>query len=86
MLFKLFQKQGDITHQMSSVNEFSNFLEDPVQCQHKCLMHYFGEERNSFLCGTACDNCTEHGGFHLTDGTSDALKVVQFNTVVSHNS
>ena len=40
-------------------------------------MHYFGEERNSFLCGTACDNRTEHGGFHLTDGTSDALKVVQ---------
>ena len=35
-------------------------------------MQYFGEER-SFLCGTAYDNCTEHGGFHLTDGTSDAL-------------
>ena len=32
MLFKLFQKQGDITNQMSSVNELINFLEDPVQC------------------------------------------------------
>ena len=76
-LFKLFQKQGDIANQMSSVNELINFLEDTIQCRHKCIMLYFGEERNSFLCGTACDNCTEHGGFHLTDGTSDALKVVQ---------
>lgn len=77
MLFKLFQKQGDIANQMSSVNELINFLEDPVQCRHKCIMQYFGEECYSFPCGTACDNCTEHGGFHLTDGTSDALKVVQ---------
>ena len=75
-LFKLFRKQGDINNQMLLLNELINFLEDLVQCRHKCLMMYFGEEKSNFACGVSCDNCLNHGSYHLTDGTSDALKVV----------
>ena len=77
MLLKLFQSQGEVSDQMSCVNELINFLEDPVQCRHKCLMLYFGEPRENFICGAGCDNCVHEGIFYLTDGTSDALKVVQ---------
>ena len=78
MLLKLFYSQGqEVSDQMSCVNELVNFLEDPVQCRHKCLMLYFGEPRENFVCGVGCDNCVCQGLFYLTDGTSDALKVVQ---------
>ena len=40
-------------------------------------MLYFGEPRENFVCGVGCDNCVRQGLFYLTDGTSDALKVVQ---------
>ena len=75
MLLKLFYSQGQaVSDQMSCVNELVNFLEDPVQCQHKCLMLYFGEPRENFVCGVGCDNCVRQGVFYLTDGTLDALK------------
>ena len=77
MLLKLFYGQDKVNSQMSCVNELINFLEDPVQCRHKCLMLYFGEPRENFVCGVGCDNCVNKGAFYLTDGTSDALKVVQ---------
>ena len=77
MLLKLFYSQDDVNSQMTCVNELINFLEDPVQCRHKCLMLYFGEPRENFVCGVGCDNCVNKGAFYLTDGTSDALKVVQ---------
>ena len=78
MLLKLFYSQGqEVSDQMSCVDELVNFLEDPVQCRHKCLVLYFGEPRENFVCGVGCDNCVRQGLFYLTDGTSDALKVVQ---------
>ena len=76
-LSKLFQSQSEQAQQVASVNELINFLEDPVQCRHKSLMLFFGETTANFLCGVSCDNCLQHGSFHMTDGTTDALKVLE---------
>jgi superfamily II DNA helicase RecQ len=76
-LLKLFQSQSEQTQQVASVNELINFLEDPVQCRHKCLMLFFGETTTNFLCGVNCDNCLQRGSFHMSDGTTDALKVLE---------
>ena len=40
-------------------------------------MVFFGERTTSFICGTGCYNCGTQGSFYATDGTSDALKVLQ---------
>jgi superfamily II DNA helicase RecQ len=40
-------------------------------------MTYYGEDRDGFMCGTSCDNCINCGRFVVTDGSSDALKVIQ---------
>ncbi len=40
-------------------------------------MTYYGEERDGFMCGTSCDNCKNRGHYVATDGSSDAVKVVQ---------
>lgn len=77
MLLKLFQMQSEQSQQIASVNELIHFLEDPVQCRHRSLMVFFGEKTTSFICGTSCDNCGTRGSFYATDGTSDALKVLQ---------
>jgi RecQ family ATP-dependent DNA helicase len=77
MLCKLFEKQGDIDAQLSSLNDLIVHLENPVQCRHQSLMCYFGEQRNSFLCETNCDNCRHRGAYYTNDGTADAFKVVQ---------
>jgi superfamily II DNA helicase RecQ len=40
-------------------------------------MNYFGENRDNFRCVvTNCGNCINQG-FYISDGTNDALKVVQ---------
>ncbi|XP_028407551.1 ATP-dependent DNA helicase Q1-like [Dendronephthya gigantea] len=77
MLMKMFQMQSELNQQIASVNELIHFLEDPVQCRHRRLMLFFGEEITSFICRTSCDNCCTRGSFYITDGTSDALKVLQ---------
>ena len=76
-LSKLFQSQSEQTQQVASVNELINFVEDPVQCRHKSLMLFFCETTANFLCGVSCDNCLQRGSFHMTDGTTDALKVLE---------
>ena len=76
-LSKLFQSQSEQAQQVASVNELINFHEDPVQCRHKSLMLFFGETTANFLCGVSCDNCLQRGSFHMTDGTTDALKVLE---------
>lgn len=48
MLCKLFEKQGDLNSQLSSLNDLINYLENPVQCRHQSLMGYFGEQTDSF--------------------------------------
>ena len=63
--------------QCESLNELVVLVEDPVQCRHKAIMDYFGEIPGSFVCLTNCDNCIGRGTWQLTDGVSDALKVVQ---------
>lgn len=40
-------------------------------------MNYFGEDRDEFSCINNCDNCVSRGMFYTSDGTEDALKVVQ---------
>jgi bloom syndrome protein len=77
-LFKLFKKQDNasVSNQMVMLNELVHFLENPVECRHKCLMLYFGENKTNFVCGISCDNCLHPGNYYLTDGTADALKVV----------
>ena len=79
ILYKLFYKQDteNITSQCESLNELVVLVEDPVQCRHKAIMDYFGEIPGSFVCLTNCDNCIGRGTWQLTDGVSDALKVVQ---------
>lgn len=77
LLLKMFIHQGNVDKQMEAVNDLVHFLEDPVQCRHKILMAYFGECRSNFVCGGSCDNCVDSGCFYATDGTNDALKVVQ---------
>ena len=79
ILYKLFHKQetANISSQCERLNELVVLVEDPVQCRHKAFMDYFGETPGSFVCLTNCDNCIRRGTWQLTDGVSDALKVVQ---------
>ena len=79
ILYKLFHKQetANISSQCELLNELVVLVEDPVQCRHKAFMDYFGETLGSFVCLTNCDNCIRCGTWQLTDGVSDALKVVQ---------
>ena len=76
-LYKLFSReQQDAMQQHKAVNELIVLLENPVQSRHKLIMNYFGENRDEFICLTNCDNCMNRA-YHATDGTGDALKVVQ---------
>ena len=59
------------------MNDLIVMLEDPVQCRHQQVMTYFGEKQKSVVCLTGCDNFKQRGNYHITDGTPDALKVVQ---------
>ena len=77
MLLKMFIRQDRVGDQIGAVNDLINYLEDPVQCRHRSLMVYFGESKSNFHCGISCDNCCPNSEFYLTDGTNDALKVVQ---------
>lgn len=79
LLHKLFDKQKGTTFasQCELLNELVVLLEDPVHCRHWALMDYFGELPERFLCQTNCDNCQSQGKFQLTDGVTDATKVVQ---------
>ena len=77
MLCKLFEKQGDIDAQLSSLNDLIVHLENSVQCRHQSLMCYFGEQHNSFLCETNCDNCRHCGAYYTNYRTADAFKFVQ---------
>lgn len=76
-LYKLFHGQESFTSQCELLNELIVMVEDPVQCKHRTIMAYFDETPGSFICLTNCDNCINRGNFQLTDGVSDALKVVQ---------
>ncbi len=77
VLVKLFQSQVESSDQGSVLNELIIFLEDPVQCRHRSVMIFFGKTLRDFMCGVLCDNCCNRGEFYVTDGTSDALKVIQ---------
>ena len=79
ILYKLFHKQEteNVASQCELLNELVVLVEDPIQCRHKAIMAYFGETPGSFICLTNCDNCISRGTFQLTDGVSDARKVVQ---------
>ena len=76
-LLKMFRQHGQFDKQRKLLNDLINFLEDPVQCRHKNIMSYYGEEHNGFMCGTSSDNCQNRGHFSINDGTSDSLNVVQ---------
>ena len=80
-LYKLFECEG--TAQYSDLYKLVILLENPVQCVHKGIMDHFGENPDSFVCLTMCSNCRQRGLFQITDGTSDAQKVVQAATEVS---
>ncbi len=80
-LYQLFQSEG--TAQYNDLYKLIILLENPVQCIHKGVMNHFGENPDSFVCLTKCSNCVQHGSFRITDGTSDAHKVVQAATELS---
>ncbi len=80
-LYQLFQSEG--TAQYNDLYKLIILLENPVQCIHKGVMNHFGENPDSFVCLTKCSNCVQHGSFQITDGTSDAHKVVQAATELS---
>ena len=80
-LYKLFECEG--TAQYSDLYKLIILLENPVQCVHKGIMDHFGENPDSFVCLTICSNCRQRGLFQITDGTSDAQKVVQAATELS---
>ena len=88
ILYKLFHKEMDASFesQCELLNDLIVLIEDPIQCRHKAVMVYFGETPGSFLCLTHCDNCASRGNFQLTDGVSDALKVVQAVMELTGNS
>lgn len=84
-LYKLFgQQQLDALQQRQAVNDLIVLVENPVQCRHKLTMNYFGENRDEFRCITNCDSCINQG-FYITDGTNDALKVVQAIVELGNN-
>ncbi|KAJ7387576.1 hypothetical protein OS493_000910 [Desmophyllum pertusum] len=76
-LLKMFKHHDQFENQSKVLNDLIIFLEDPVQCRHRKIMSYYGEERDGFTCGTSCDNCQNSERYVTTDGTADALKVVQ---------
>lgn len=76
-LYKLFNREGKLTEQHSVLNELIHSLENVVDCRHKLVMQYFGEDREDFSCLSHCDNCKSRGLFYVADGTNDAMKVVQ---------
>ena len=75
ILYRLFDEQ--VVAQYKGVNDLIVLLENPVQCLHQGIMSYFGEKQDSFVCLTGCSNCKHRGTHQITDGTSDALKVLQ---------
>jgi superfamily II DNA helicase RecQ len=75
ILYRLFDEQ--YIAQYKGVNDLIVLLENPVQCLHQGIMSYFGEKHDSFICLTGCSNCKHRGTHQITDGTSDALKVLQ---------
>lgn len=75
VLYKLFGQCEQ--SQCLALNDLIVFLEDPVQCRHKAIMAYYGERRDNFVCLLGCNNCKNRGMFHITDGSTDAFKVVQ---------
>ena len=76
-LLQMFHQQNLFEKQTKHLNDLIILLEDLVQCRHKYIMTYYGEERDGFMCGTSCDNCKNRGHYVATDGSSDAVKVVQ---------
>jgi superfamily II DNA helicase RecQ len=76
-LLRMFHQQNLFAKQTKHLNDLIILLEDLVQCRHKNIMTYYGEDCDGFMCGTSCDNCINRGRFVATDGSSDALKVVQ---------
>lgn len=76
-LLSMFKHQEHFDQQHKTLNDLVNFLEDPVQCRHKIIRTYYGEECDGFTCVTSCDNCQSRGKFVITDGTADALRVIQ---------
>lgn len=76
-LLRMFHQQNLIEKQTKHLTDLIILLEDLVQCRHKNIMIYYGEERDGFMCGRSCDNCRNRGHFVVTDGSPDALKVVQ---------
>ena len=77
-LYKLFECEG--TAQYSNLYKLIILLENPVQCVRKGIMDHFGENPDSFVCLTKCSNCEQRSSFQITDGISDAQKVVQAAT------
>lgn len=75
ILYRLFDEQ--VIAQYKAVNDLIVLLENPVQCLHQGVLSYFGEKHDSFICLTGCSNCKHRGTHQITDGTSDALKVLQ---------
>lgn len=75
LLYKLFKHQDKFDVECDILNDFVVFLENPVQCRHKLVMKYFGEERDEFSCVNRCDNCITRKCY-ISDGTEDAMKVV----------
>jgi superfamily II DNA helicase RecQ len=76
-LLRMFHQQNLFEKQTKHLNDLIILLEDLVQCRHKNIMTYYGEERDGFMCSTSCDNCKNRGHYVATDGSSDAVKVVQ---------
>lgn len=56
-LLKMFKQYNSFDQQSKLLNGPVIFLEDVVQCRHKRIMCYYGEERDSFLCHTSCSDC-----------------------------
>ena len=72
----MFQKHGQYEQQSKLLTDLIIYLED-VLCRHKQIMTYYVEDRDAFQCSTSCDNCKTSDHYIITDGASDALKVVQ---------
>ena len=72
----MFKQQDHFDEQYKALNDLTKYIEDPDQCRHN-IMSYYGEEGDGYTCATKCDNCQNRGRFIKTDGSSDAMKVVQ---------
>ncbi len=84
ILYRLFDEQ--VIAQYKGVNDLIVLLENPVQCLHQGIISYFGEKHDSFICLTGCSNCKHRRTHQITDGTSDALKVLQAVVELSNNN